>query len=125
MIDSRKMEYLMPYTRLKATVSTGMQLNNVKKIEHQETSSDSVLLATATNLVNSKKIQKHVLNQQALNQQFKHLKNPLDVDFSPTKMSKKQLKLAQDQLKKLTKINIHLHGKSSNFCCLKFNFHYA
>lgn len=98
----------MPYTRLKPRASTGMQLKNVKKNEHQVP--DAVNSTTIPSVVSSKTIQKHVLNQQ--------LKSSSAVEFSPSKMSKKHLKLAQDQLKKLTKINIHLHGKSNN--CMSF-----
>lgn len=110
-----EMEYLMPYTRLKSTAvsSTGMQITNVKKNE-PEPVSDVHNVA-----VSSKTIQKHVLNQQ-----FKQLKGSSEAEFSPTKMSKKQLKVAQDQLKKLTKINIHLHGKYGamfNFRFMKFD----
>lgn len=96
-----KMEYLMPYTRLKPAATTGMQLKNFVVKSDQEPYLDDVSLAT---MKSAKKNQKH-----ALNHQFKHLKN--SSEFSPTKMSKKQLKVAQDQLKKLSKINIHLHGK--------------
>lgn len=106
-----EMEYFqfampLPYTRFNATSSsTGMQIRNVKKIA-PECDPDAQNTATNKVAVSSKTIQKHVLNQP-----FKNLKVSSETEFSPTKMSKKQLKLAQEQLKKLTKINIHLHGK--------------
>lgn len=108
-VFSAEMEYLMPYTRLKPKASTGMQLKNVKKSDQP----DAVNLTTTSSVVSSKTIQKHVLNQP-----FKQLKSSSAVEISPSKMSKKHLKVAQDQLKKLTKINIHLHGKYNN--CMSF-----
>lgn len=104
-VFSAEMAYLMPYTRLKSRPSSGMQLTTVKRNEHQERpSTDAVNLVTGSSLVSSKTIQKLVLNQP-----FK------PIEFSPPKMSKKNLKLAQDQLKKLSKINIHLHGTYDHF----------
>lgn len=104
---NEKMEYLMPYTRLKPTHSTGMQLTNVAKYEQEPPLLDDVNLPSATSLVSSKKSQTSNVSKQP----FVQLKGSSEMEIAPTKMSKKQLKVAQDQLKKLTKINIHLHGK--------------
>ncbi len=108
-----KMENFIPYARLKPIATTGMQLTNVKRKEAEPN-----LCVDTVNVVSSKKIAKH-----ALNQQFQHLSSESEIEFPPTKMSKKQLKVAQEQLKKLTKINIHLSGKlKSIFFCSNFNF---
>ncbi|XP_037039396.1 ankyrin repeat and fibronectin type-III domain-containing protein 1-like isoform X2 [Bradysia coprophila] len=95
------MEYFIPYARLKNVPQNGMQLTTVKRNEQAPTTNATTTVVSA-NVVSSKKIQKHVLNQQ-----FSNLKGS-EIEFPPRKMSKKQLKVAQDQLKKLTKINIHL-----------------
>lgn len=99
-----EMEYFIPYARLKNAPQSGMQLTAVKRTE-QAPSANVTSSVVSTNVISSKKVQKH-----ALNQQFSNVKGS-EIEFSPTKMSKKQLKVAQDQLKKLTKINIHLSGK--------------
>lgn len=99
-----EMEYFIPYARLKNVPQNGMQLATVKRNNEQVPSANATSVVSA-NVVSSKKIQKHVLNQQ-----FNDVKGS-EFEFSPTKMSKKQLKVAQDQLKKLNKINIHLSGK--------------
>lgn len=102
------MEYLMPYTRPRPCSSTGMEVATIKRNGPENTENSSPTENIAGDIhVNSKKIQKQVL------QQVKQLKcsSESESEFLPTKMSKKQLKLAQEQLKKLTKINIHLHGK--------------
>ncbi|KAJ6636312.1 Ankyrin repeat and fibronectin type-III domain-containing protein 1 [Pseudolycoriella hygida] len=96
------MEYLMPYTRLKPKATTGMQLTSVRKTDRE---SSSETLTRSSSVVNGKQIQKSVINQQ-----FTNLTGSSEVEFSSTKLSKKQLKLAQDQLQKLSKINIHLHA---------------
>lgn len=102
-----KMEYLMPYTRLKPTHSTGMQITYVAKNEPES----SANLSSATSLVSCNKSQTSNVSKQS----FVPLKGSSEMEIAPTKMSKKQLKVAQDQLKKLTKINIHLHGKFTHF----------
>lgn len=101
------MEYFVPYTRLRPTPTSGMQLTNVRaNVQPNATQDPTVDAHLATvNAMSGKKIKKFVQNEQ-----FKQL-NVAEMDFPPTKMSKKQLKMAQDQLKKLTKINIHLSGK--------------
>lgn len=104
----------MPYTRLKPCPTTGMRVTSIKKNEPENALDTNHSLTTTNNAsdvqVNSKKIQKQVMQVQV---QVQNLKGSADSEFLPTKMSKKQLKLAQEQLKKLTKINIHLHGESN------------
>lgn len=98
------MEYFIPYARLKPIASNGMQLTNVKRTEH-DSSMEMIDSMAITNVNSGKKIKKLVQNEQ-----FKQLKSSAEIEFPSAKMSKKQLKVAQDQLKKLTKINIHLSG---------------
>ncbi|KAG4078322.1 hypothetical protein HA402_013032 [Bradysia odoriphaga] len=100
-----EMEYFIPYARLKNVPQNGMQLTTVK----QPPTTNGTTTVVSANVVSSKKIQKHVLNQQ-----FSNLKGS-EIEFPPRKMSKKQLKVAQDQLKKLTKINIHLSKLFKHF----------
>lgn len=106
---TNNMEFLMPYTRQKPPTLAGMQLLSIKKFEPTNISTINHISTVSDGHLDNKKHQKQIYQQPKL------LKNASDVECMPRKMSKKQLKLAQQQLKKLTKINIHLHGTYFHF----------
>lgn len=99
------MEFLMPYPRQNQPPKiVGMQFASIKKYEHTNitTDDDNANSMSTAEVINSDIYQNNKKNHKLLQHQHLH-----------SKMTKKQLKLAQAQLDKLTQINIHLHG---TFC---------
>lgn len=98
----------MPYPRqTQPPKIVGMQFASIKKYEHITTTADddNANSMSTTEVIHSD-IYQNKKNHKLLQHQHLH-----------SKMTKKQLKVAQAQLDKLTQINIHLHGTS----CNKFN----
>lgn len=104
------MEFLMPYSRQNQPPKiVGMQFASIKKCEHTNITADddNTNSMSTTEVIHSDIYQNNnKKNHKLLQHQHLH-----------SKMTKKQLKVAQAQLDKLTQINIHLHGTS----CFKFN----
>lgn len=100
------MEFLMPYPRQPPKI-VGMQFASIKKYEHTNitTDDDNTNSMSTTEVIHSDIYQNNKKSHKLL--QHQHLQH--------SKMTKKQLKLAQAQLDKLTQINIHLHGMSLVF----------
>lgn len=95
----------MPYPRQNQPPKiVGMQFASIKKYEHTNitTDDDNANSMSTAEVINSDIYQNNKKNHKLLQHQHLH-----------SKMTKKQLKLAQAQLDKLTQINIHLHG---TFC---------
>lgn len=93
----------MPYPRQNQPPKiVGMQFASIKKYEHTNitTDDDNTTTMSTTEVIHSDIYQSNGKTHKLLQHQ-QHLHS---------KMTKKQLKLAQAQLDKLTQINIHLHG---------------
>lgn len=94
----------MPYPRQNQPPKiVGMQFASIKKYEYTSitTDDDNTNSMSTTEVIHSDIYQSNKKNHKLLQHQHLH-----------SKMTKKQLKLAQAQLDKLTQINIHLHGMS-------------
>lgn len=103
--SNSNMEFAIPYARQDRPVKiVSRHFPSVKKHEHTSITTDDDI--TNRSSTTTEKI--HSDSNQNNNKKIHKLQRQQQLH---RKMTKKQLKLAQAQLDKLTQINIHLHGK--------------
>lgn len=117
--DLREMEFLLPQQQQQAQPQSSPQLlisrhsqNSVKSAklrdQHNEDQRQDTYDNSATN-GHQQQLSVHQLPVQLRNKIAGNTPHP-----RVSKMSKKQVKLAQAQLDKLTQSNLHLHGKQTS-----------